>query len=507
MSRSKRSMTVILIAVFCVLSLQSVSLLSRAHALESYKEIYRQGMEYKEKGQCEEAIEAFAKAISDNETEQLNIRFYGMRYDNYLPHRGKGICHYQLRQYEKAVQELEISYNQTKTKEAKRYLDLARTDLTNATNLAMDKTKSADLLKGQQIAIVITQPEVTRGVSITSSDQSIPIKGRVISTTGISGIFINGKAISSYDEKGYFSAEAPLKIGNNSVEVAALDYYKNKVTEQFTVTGEKKRPTASQKVLSAGNGAREDKLATELVEGRSYALVIGINQYPHLDHLLTATNDARDIANVLKEDYGFESKLILDQQASRDNILEELNKLRKRLKTDDRLLIYYAGHGYYNQETDTAYWLPVDAEKDSTTKWIEAKSISDQLKLISSRQILVIADSCYSGTLSRLAQVELTSSDTRDNYLRKLRDKTARVLIASGGNEPVSDSGGKGHSIFADSLLGALKNPGRRIFTAEELHTNRIKESVAGRAEQTPEYRVIRNSGHEGGDFIFVRIK
>jgi len=86
-------------------------------------------------------------------------------------------------------------------------------------------------------------------------------------------------------------------------------------------------------------------------------------------------------------------------------------------------------------------------------------------------------------------------------------EKKSRVLIASGGNEPVSDSGVPGHSIFAAVLLKALKNPFSRSFTAEELMIRHIKESVGGQSEQTPEYRIIKNSGHEGGDFVFIKEK
>ncbi len=77
--------------------------------------------------------------------------------------------------------------------------------------------------------------------------------------------------------------------------------------------------------------------------------------------------------------------------------------------------------------------------------------------------------------------------------------------MASGGNEPVADVGGSGHSIFGDVLLNALNSEDQKVFTAEELFYLYIKESVAGRADQTPEYSILRNSGHDGGDFLFVR--
>ncbi|MCH8313285.1 MAG: hypothetical protein IID17_09900 [Nitrospinae bacterium] len=132
-------------------------------------------------------------------------------------------------------------------------------------------------------------------------------------------------------------------------------------------------------------------------------------------------------------------------------------------------------------------------------------SITSNLKRLSSKHVLVVADSCYSGTMTRSNRITLSSKTSREKYLQKMLKKASRTLIASGGNEPVSDSGGDGHSIFSDVFLTALKNADEKVFTAEDLFYGSIKESVAGRADQTPEYSIIRNSGHDGGDFLFVR--
>jgi hypothetical protein len=96
---------------------------------------------------------------------------------------------------------------------------------------------------------------------------------------------------------------------------------------------------------------------------------------------------------------------------------------------------------------------------------------------------------------------------SREIFLKRMLLTPTRVLIASGGNEPVSDSGGLGHSVFTDTFLKALKNPFDTRFTAEELMTRHIKESVAGRSSQTPVYKAILNSGHDGGDFVFMKVK
>ena len=100
-----------------------------AAALEDYKKFYLEGLELKESGQFEKAIEAFAQAIAINGEEQAKIRFYGMRYGEYFPHREKGICHLNLQQYREAYTELQKSLNTSKSKEAEKYLAMAQLEL------------------------------------------------------------------------------------------------------------------------------------------------------------------------------------------------------------------------------------------------------------------------------------------------------------------------------------------------------------------------------------------
>ena len=107
--------------------------------------------------------------------------------------------------------------------------------------------------------------------------------------------------------------------------------------------------------------------------------------------------------------------------------------------------------------------------------------------------------------LTRAANVKVVSKQNREYFLQKMLGKPSRTLMASGGNEPVADGGADGHSIFAYTFLRALRHMDQVAFTAEELFYRFVKQSVAGNAEQTPEYSIIRNSGHDGGDFVFVK--
>lgn len=231
--------------------------------------------------------------------------------------------------------------------------------------------------------------------------------------------------------------------------------------------------------------------------GRYYALVIGNDRYETLQNLETASNDARAVAEILERAYDFEVTTLID--ARRGDILRQMAEFRRALEPEDSLLIYYAGHGWFDEGTRRGYWLPIDASETDPANWVSAADLTDILRAMSARHVMVVADSCYSGSLTRGLQIQ----NRDDAYIQRLARKRARVVLTSGGLEPVTDSGGGGHSVFARAFLDALEaNPG--VLEGAGIF-NQLRKPVVLRADQTPEYGDIRFAGHEGGDFLFIR--
>jgi uncharacterized caspase-like protein len=217
-----------------------------------------------------------------------------------------------------------------------------------------------------------------------------------------------------------------------------------------------------------------------------------------LTPLQTVRKDVVDISAVLKKDYGFKVEMLYN--ASRRQILLALGKYRQSLSKKDNLLIYYAGHGWLDTDADAGYWLPVDAVQDNDVDWLSLTSVTSAVRAIPAKHVMIVADSCYSGKLTRGVHIKQKSS----NYLERMAKKKARIVMTSGGLEPVLDSGGAGgHSVFAAAFLKALRE-NHEIMDSTTLFT-RIRRPVMLNATQTPEYADIRKAGHEGGDFIFVR--
>ncbi|MDD3277084.1 MAG: caspase family protein [Kiritimatiellales bacterium] len=138
-----------------------------------------------------------------------------------------------------------------------------------------------------------------------------------------------------------------------------------------------------------------------------HALVIGIGDYTGTGwpQLGTARADAEAMGDLLRTRYRFDVIELTDRQATQGNILRALNQLMTLTK-NDALLIYFAGHGFYDESMDEGYWIPYGAhrsrmEQPAKEDWLWNSSISRILDASPAKHILLIADTCYGGSLFR----------------------------------------------------------------------------------------------------------
>jgi len=258
---------------------------------------------------------------------------------------------------------------------------------------------------------------------------------------------------------------------------------------------------AAAVVLGCATASAQEVKLPGIDFGRYHALVIGNNDYEHLPRLKSAVVDAVAVAEMLRLRYGFQAKLLLN--ATRLQILEAMNAYRRDLTERDNLLIYYAGHGVLDRETDTGFWLPVDAKPDSDSFWIPNTDLSRRLRAITARHVMVVADSCYSGTLVREASAALPTGLERSAWLERMNRLVSRTALVSGGLEPVTDGGGGNHSVFAKAFLNALRG-NSEVIDGQALFRSVSRPVVLNAPDQTPRYSDIRAAGHEGGEFLFV---
>jgi hypothetical protein len=242
--------------------------------------------------------------------------------------------------------------------------------------------------------------------------------------------------------------------------------------------------------------------------GNYYALLIGNAQYQNLQRLGTPEADVSDIAPILRDRYGFKVKVLLN--ATRYEMLTELNRMRDTLTEKDNLLIYYAGHGELDRANGIANWLPIDAEPTSNANWISSSNLTEILNAMAAKHILVVADSCYSGALTRssIGQLETGLTDEqRGNWLKQIAEARSRTALTSGGLKPVLDGGGGKYSVFAAIFLDILAQnqdvlEGMRLY--REISARVLNIALKQKFDQRPEYGAIRFAGGDSGDFLFV---
>lgn len=231
---------------------------------------------------------------------------------------------------------------------------------------------------------------------------------------------------------------------------------------------------------------------------RRFAVLVGNNRYavpiPSLD---TPIADVSRIAEVLHARFGYEARVVKD--AGKAQIIEALNDIAAQAGPDDSVLLFYAGHGYLLEDVKMGYWIPVDASVKTAQGWISNSDISKLLAAIPARQLILISDSCYSGTLTKEQKV---SADKALDVSDILRQRSVLVL-SSGADEPVSDEGKDGHSIFAWNLIKTLQAAGSLTPGAKVWST--VRRGVTEEYPQQPQYGAVVSAGHaEGGDFLFL---
>jgi len=270
-------------------------------------------------------------------------------------------------------------------------------------------------------------------------------------------------------------------------------------------------PVLNAQSRGIGLQTKTNEARTPYAGGFYRALIIGNNVYKDKtgkwSSLSTAVSDAQAIGQLLEKQYGF-SDVELLENATRRDMLQALDRLSRRALPNDNILVYYAGHGYIDDDTQRGYWVPTDAEGVDQTTFLRNSTIRDELNLIASRarHTLLISDSCFSGTLLRQASRGISQVSNSDNYFKKVSAKKSVQIIAAGGVEFVDDNyQSSGHSPFTYFLLSELKNNDREKITLSEL-SNNVTRAVANNVSQIPESGILQGAGDELGEFIFIKL-
>ena len=347
--------------------------------------------------------------------------------------------------------------------------------------------------------IILYEPSTRRGMTVVKTYENLTVRGIATDKSGVAWLKIN-QLEAPLDEHGNFLKDIPIQLGMNTIRVEAADSLGNLAHISIDIEGQKYVLPPLTRVDSA---TRQQALY-----GKSFAVVIGINDYEKWPGLEFAVADANAVKDTL-EKTGFDDiTLIMDKAATQRRILTELfHTLTDKVDRNDRVLFYFAGHG---QTEDLpgggkkGYIIPVDAETDSySSTAVSMEQIRSLSSRIAAKHIFYVMDCCYSGLgLNRSAGVWPGISD----YLRKVSAmRVVQIITAGGQGEQVQERAG--HGLFTTYFLEAIEGKADidrdNVVTGTELGAYlRPTVSNASRQMQTPLFGRLEG---EGEFLFFVR--
>ncbi len=336
--------------------------------------------------------------------------------------------------------------------------------------------------------VKITSPESlvekSRGFK-TVEGTSLTIVGTVQDADNVSYMKINNDIVM-VAMNGGFRHTIPLNPGENIIKFTVTDGKDNVHEETRTV---KTDVLAAKTTFDAALGSEV---------GTYYALIIGVDDYmdPEIVDLDNPVTDAQALKKVLQEQYVFEAGNIdYIENATRAQINDAMDALARKVKPNDNVLIFYAGHGYWDEQAEIGYWIPADGRKRSTADWYRNSTLTDQISAIKSKHTLLIADACFSGGIFKARAAFMDASLA----INKKYELNSRKAMTSGTLTEVPD-----RSAFLKYLVRRLEANTQKYLSVSTLFYS-FEEAVINNSDVRPQYGTIQKVGDEGGEFIFIR--
>lgn len=134
----------------------------------------------------------------------------------------------------------------------------------------------------------------------------------------------------------------------------------------------------------------------------SHALIIGINDYQSASPLAYAMNDAEAIAQLLVDKFGFDEDdvlLLTDANATKARIMDSFLSYASKSDIDDRILFFFAGHGYTvsGRRGEVGFLVPYDGEPRNLSTLIRWDELTRNAELTPAKHMLFVMDACYAG--------------------------------------------------------------------------------------------------------------
>ena len=238
-------------------------------------------------------------------------------------------------------------------------------------------------------------------------------------------------------------------------------------------------------------------------EIKIWAVIVGVSAYAHMPALRYTDDDAYQMYAFLKSPEGgalpnSQIQLLIDEDATRENILTGMNEVLLKADENDVVLMYYSGHGL------PGMFLPIDF--DGYRNSLTHKEVLDIFDSSKAKHKLCIADACHSGSL--LASRSPFQNQLDGFYQQYESTKGGTALIMSSKSEEVSlETSGLRQGIFSHYLIRGLNGEAdtdkNNIVTVSELFKfvdygvkkysgNKQRPSIAGNYDEDMPVSTVR---------------
>lgn len=250
----------------------------------------------------------------------------------------------------------------------------------------------------------------------------------------------------------------------------------------------------------------------------SHALLIGVNEAPGFQRLQYCDRDVQELAAALTDHYGFPRQNVITLTTKPETTLaaiqDKIDQLVARLTatgygasvSGDRVLVFFAGHGYTTRLGNeiAGYLVTSDADvtKPVNKSMLSMRALEDDLRQVRTKHVLLLADACYSGLLADGPD----RHEAPDVPLAKRPKGLGFQAISAGGkDEEVEEREADKHGVFTQALLDELENKRTMgaIFGSSDLY-RAIKPVVEGRTASTTHQHPLFAIGANPGEFLFV---
>ena len=201
-----------------------------------------------------------------------------------------------------------------------------------------------------------------------------------------------------------------------------------------------------------------------------WAMVVGVAAYEHMPVLNYTDDDAYKMYAFLRSPEGGgvpdeQIQVLVDEGATRKNILRNMNLLFQQADSNDVILFYFSGHGLQNS------FLPIDFDGHlNKVKHAEIKEIFENSK---AKYKICIADACHAGGITKAKDIAYAGTSYYYDSFKDAHGGTA-FMLSSKAEEISIENSGLRQGIFTHFLIKGLKGEadqnGDKLVTIGEVY-------------------------------------